>query len=367
MKEEEYWYWFCNIKDIFISKQRKLMEKFGTPENVYNASYESLALVPGITDGDVENIVNSRADREKTLSRIKYEIAHMRSTGVDFVYYSHERYPDRLKLISEPPYILYYKGSLPDNNTPAAAIVGTSVCTSYGRNIAYKVGKELSMAGVNVISGMALGIDSAAQKGAVDAGGHTYSVLGCGVDICYPRQNIDIYTRISESGGIISEYPIGSPPVAWQFPLRNRIISGLADVVIVIEAKEKSGSLITAEYALDQGKDIYAVPGRITDNVSAGCNRLIKSGAGVLTDVKDVLSELGIYGTDSEGFLLKNKIGLEKDLQVVYSCLDLLPKSLDTIIEETGFNASTVLQLLVRLQLKDLVCEPVTNYYSRNI
>ena len=357
MKEEEYWYWFCNIKDIFISKQRKLMEKFGTPENVYNASYESLALVPGITDGDVENIVNSRADREKTLSRIKYEIAHMRSTGVDFVYYSHERYPDRLKLISEPPYILYYKGSLPDNNTPAAAIVGTRVCTSYGRNIAYKVGKELSMAGVNVISGMALGIDSAAQKGAVDAGGHTYSVLGCGVDICYPRQNIDIYTRISESGGIISEYPIGSPPVAWQFPLRNRIISGLADVVIVIEAKEKSGSLITAEYALDQGKDIYAVPGRITDNVSAG----------VLTDVKDVLSELGIYGTDSEGFLLKNKIGLEKDLQVVYSCLDLLPKSLDTIIEETGFKASTVLQLLVRLQLMDLVCEPVTNYYSRNI
>ena len=367
MTEEEYWYWFGNIKDIYNTKRRLLINAYGCPEEVFKASYKSLMSVEGITDKDADNIIRSTLYKEDIEDKIKYQIQNMRQKGIQFIYYTHKGFPHKLKCINNPPYILYYRGRFIDESIPSVAIVGTRRCTNYGRNIAYRLGKELSMSGVNVVSGMALGIDSEAQKGVIDTGESTYSILGCGIDICYPRQNIEIYSRIMEKGAVISEYPPGTPPAAWQFPLRNRIISGLSDIVIVVEAKEKSGSLITAEYALDQGKDIYAVPGRITDNVSAGCNRLIKNGAGVLTDVKDVLSGLGLYGGNSDYFLLKNKIGLEKDLQVVYSCLDLLPKSLDTIIEETGLGASEVLQAIVRLQLMDMVCEPVANYYSRNI
>lgn len=363
--EEEYWYWFCNLKNIFIGKQKKLINAFGHPKYVFNASESELKEIGSMAEEDIKNIIGSK--KSDSATEIRNEIKAFRERGIDFVYYTHEKYPSKLKLIDDAPYILYFIGMLPDSNKPSVAIVGTRMCTEYGRKIAYSLGKELSLAGIQVISGMANGIDGAAQTGVIDEEGETFAVLGCGVDVCYPRNNIDIYTRIQKNGGIISEYPIASKPLAWQFPLRNRIISGLADIIIVVEAKEKSGSLITVEYGLEQGKDIFAVPGRITDKLSAGCNRLIKQGAGVLTDVKDIFQELGIQEENSEVFLGKNKITLAKDLQVVYSCLDLLPKSLDTIVQETGVKSSDVLQALIRLQLLDLVCEPVINYYSRNI
>ena len=164
--------------------------------------------------------------------------------------------------IYDYPYIIYYKGRLPQSDVPSVAIVGARNCTEYGRSVAGRFAEDFADMGIQVISGMALGIDAAAQKGAVRKGGYSMAVLGCGVDICYPRTNIELYTQLESNGGIISEYSPGTPPKAGLFPMRNRIISAMSDALIVVEAKQKSGSLITADQALDQNRDVYVVPGR---------------------------------------------------------------------------------------------------------
>ncbi len=200
-------------------------------------------------------------------------------------------YPERLRLLPGMPKGLYVKGSLPDSG-PSAAIVGARKCTVYGHKQSYAFGHYLASRGVQIISGMALGIDGYAQEGALDAGGKTFAVLGCGVDCCYPRSNRPLYNRIPEKGGILSELPEGTAPYAHFFPARNRIISALADLVLVIEAAEQSGSLITADFALEQGRTVYALPGRVGDRLSDGCNRLIYQGAGIAVSAEAVYEDL---------------------------------------------------------------------------
>ena len=208
-----------------------------------------------------------------------------------------DRYPARFEGLSDMPEELYVMGSLPDENAPAVAIVGARMCSRYGHNIAFTFGKKLAEHGVSVISGMALGIDGAAQEGALSGGGKTYAVLGCGVDVCYPRSNKMLYDQIPEHGGILSEFPPGTQPLPYNFPLRNRLISALADVVIVVEARKKSGSLITVDYALEQGRSVYAVPGRVGDALSDGCNYLIAQGAGIAWSVEAVIEELSMQAS----------------------------------------------------------------------
>ena len=196
--------------------------------------------------------------------------------------------------------------------------------------------------------------------------GKTYAVLGCGVDICYPRENINTYMEVIANGAVISEYPPGCQPMPWQFPYRNRIISMLSDAVAVLEAKRKSGSLITTDYALKYGKEIFALPGRVTDTLSEGCNDLIKSGASILTEAEDMLFATGVYFDDKDIQKNKNKkIILEKENEVVYSCLDLLPQSIEEIIDKTGMNSSEVYEVLMNLEMDGLVIEPVRNHYAR--
>lgn len=190
-----------------------------------------------------------------------------------------KQYPRRLKDLPGMPERLYVSGELPRDELPSLAIVGARNCSAYGKNMAYEYARVLQKAGVQIISGMARGVDGAAHAGALADGGKSYAVLGCGVDICYPSSNRTIYEKMKLQGGIISEYEPGSDPLAWHFPMRNRLISGLADGVLVIEAKKKSGSLITADQALEQGKAVFALPGRVGDLLSEGCNRLIYQGA----------------------------------------------------------------------------------------
>lgn len=201
-------------------------------------------------------------------------------------------YPRRLLEIPQAPKQLYVRGKLPEEGVPSVAVIGARDCSYYGQEVAKRLGRLFGENGIQVISGMARGIDGIGQQAALQAGGSSFAVLGCGADICYPRQNQDLYDRLCKQGGVISEYEWGTPPRAGYFPPRNRIVSGLADAVIVVEARKKSGTLITVDMALEQGKEVYAVPGRLVDDLSSGCNFLIKNGAGILLDMEEFMEEL---------------------------------------------------------------------------
>lgn len=201
-------------------------------------------------------------------------------------------YPERLKNIPGAPEELYVLGRLPEEDRLSVAVIGARDCSEYGKYVAREIGAVLGRNKISVVSGMARGIDGISQEAALNAGGSSFAVLGCGVDICYPETNRQLYERLKISGGILSEYPPGSPALAWHFPPRNRIVSGLADVVAVIEARVKSGTLITVDMALEQGREVYAAPGRVTDRLSDGCNRLIRQGAGILLSPEEFLREL---------------------------------------------------------------------------
>ncbi len=270
-----------------------------------------------------------------------------------------------MRKISSQPYALYYKGTLPDENKKAVSIVGARSCTAYGRQMAEEFARVLAEQEIQIISGMALGIDGAGQKGALEAGGNSFAVLGCGVDICYPREHFSLYQNLETQGGILSEFPIGTEPLKQHFPARNRIISGLSDAVLVIEAKEKSGSLITADMALEQGKDVYALPGPITSALSKGCHGLIKQGAGILISPKELLEDLGISSKAGSVKVLENKNALESAENIVYSCLNFQPMSPNQISVASKLPIQTVLESLIRLELMGWVLEVSKNYYVK--
>ena len=275
-------------------------------------------------------------------------------------------YPQKLNNYPKMPEILFAKGNLPDAKKPTAAIVGARACSPYGRIQAFRYAKILSSAGVQIISGMAYGIDAEAHKGALEGGTPTYAVLAGGVDICYPSGNRPLYARIlRENGGILSEQPPGMRARNYFFPARNRIISGLADLVLIVEAREKSGSLITAQWALDQGKTVYAIPGPVNEELSIGCHKLIYDGAGIAYSPEILLRELGMNYENKVKSDSKNDLGLASDLKLVYSCLDLRPKSTDFLIQKTGLPPRQVGSLLLELKLSGLIREIGRHYYIK--
>lgn len=266
---------------------------------LYTASEKELHFLWGEagakTAGDKEEWQALLNARRQEPERIEEELAQ---AGISFVSALEEGFPDKLREIPDPPFGIYYKGKMPGETEPAAAIIGARLASGYGREQARRFGRQISARGIAVISGMARGIDGIAQKAALDAGGKSYAVLGCGVDICYPEENRELYERLQQQGGVLSEYPPGMQPIAKLFPPRNRIISGLSDLVLVIEARKRSGTLITVDMALEQGREVYALPGRVSDALSDGCNRLIRQGAGPATCPQDILEFF--FGTGSE-------------------------------------------------------------------
>lgn len=277
---------------------------------------------------------------------------------------NHELYPQKLHNLADAPKGIYAKGQLPDPKKPSAAIVGARMCSEYGRIQAYEIARFLSAHGVQIISGLARGIDGHAHQGALKGGTPTFAVLGCGLDTCYPRQHIGLWKQIQEDGGgILSEYPICTPPLKAYFPQRNRIISGLADLVIIIEAKAKSGSLITADCALEQGKMVYALPGRIWDDLSYGCNYLIAQGAGILYSPECLLEELHI--DKNKNRRQKINFGLASDLKLVYSGLGFEPKKLDDLSKELQIPLEKLANLLLQLELEGLVEQIGKNQYRK--
>ncbi len=354
----KYEYWFANLQGISSRRKQEIREKVTSIEELYYIEETALKQLE-LQDKERESILKGRKEWD-----INREYQKMERQGIRFITIMDQLYPRRLLHISSPPYALYVKGKLPEENKRTVAIVGARECSPYGEHMADVFGKELARAGIQIVSGMARGVDSAGQRGALAVGGESFAILGCGVDICYPRDEIGLYMDLQEKGGLISEFPLGMKPLPQHFPARNRIISGLADAVLVMEAKEKSGSLITADMALEQGKDVYALPGPINSHLSKGCNILIKQGADILLSPEDLLIEWGeLFGKNQQKKNLM-KFPLESKENIVYSCLGFHPQNLEQLMNKTNYGVSELLDVLVGLELRGLVKEVSKNYYT---
>ena len=295
--------------------------------------------------------------------------------GIRFITIWDDAYPERLSHYRDRPFALYVKGNLPLEERKTAAVIGARACSRYGRIYARKIARELAERQVQIVSGLAAGIDSEGHVGALDSGmpGATYAVLGCGPEQCYPREHGLLADRIVEAGGgLISEFAPGTPPLAHHFPMRNRIISGLSDCILVMEARGRSGSLITVGQALEQGKEVFALPGRANDGLSEGCNCLIKTGAALLTGSREVLEYLlpGAKENNREKEEEKEKSAefvkkpLAPNENLVYSCLDCQGKSVEQLMELTGLPLSAVREELLLLLLDGEIAETAKGCYA---
>ena len=283
--ENEYAHWLFNVPGLGNRSIDKLLCGGWKCGELFEIDTRELKGI--LTQKQIKNFEESRR-----VWNFEKEKEKLDKKGIRFISRIDKAFPEKLKTIPDPPFALYVKGELPDPAKPSVAIIGARMCSEYGRYMARQFGRGLAMAGVQVISGMAMGVDGISQKASLMAGGKSYGIVGSGVDVCYPEENLEIYDMLCENGGVISELPPGTTPQARFFPMRNRIISGLADIVLVIEAREKSGTQITVDTALEQGREVLAVPGRVTDRLSDGCNLLISQGAGVAIGVDDVLGRL---------------------------------------------------------------------------
>lgn len=383
MKRNEYNYWIANINNIGTRKIEWLLNVFGSAEEVFHTSAKSLRTAsegnPAVSgaklqEADMEVLIKSR-DAKQVEERYRKLI----QSGIRFITKFDMEYPNRLKEIYGAPFALYVRGRLPGEviqNTSqenqfdklpeikkCLAIVGARNCTAYGKEMARYFGSALAKEGISIISGLARGIDTYAHEGALAAGGYTYGVLGCGIDICYPKENLNLYMEIIKEGGLISEYPPGTNPIAGNFPMRNRIISGISDGILVIEAREKSGSLITVDQALDQGRDIYALPGKATDRLSEGCNNLIKMGAKLVTSPKDILEDLIPDYVQKVKDVKNNYNLLESHGKIVYASLDFEPKHVEELASITKLPMDLIMEQLLTLELKGLIRQTMKNYY----
>ena len=281
----KYWVWLASLPGVGSRAKLQLLEHFSSPEEIYYAQPEEL-LTGAVNKAQAQLLA------DKSLARAEDVLSACAKTGQFIVTMDDTTYPSRLRDIFDPPLLLYGKGAMPLFDEEAAvAVVGTRSCTPYGIHCAEKLGYELTQQGGMVVSGMAKGVDAAAMKGALRFGGFTCGVLGGGVDVVYPAENRRLYEDIAATGVLLSEYPPQAEPEAWHFPVRNRIISGLSVAAVVVEAPERCGALITATTALEQGREVFAVPGPIDAPNSAGCHRLIREGAGLATCAWDILGE----------------------------------------------------------------------------
>ncbi|MBQ5951371.1 MAG: DNA-processing protein DprA [Lachnospiraceae bacterium] len=303
MTREEILYFlaFCEIR---AEKKRDLWRAVPDTGVLYRLSLRELREF-GLTGREVD----AWKKRKRDDADWRREWESLPDRGVRFLTEADPGYPERLKLIYDAPFGLLYKGELPSDRLPAAAVVGARNSTAYGREMARRAGEELARRGVQVVSGMAAGIDGESHRGALaavkafpDSAG-TFAVFGCGIEVCYPKEHEDLYATIPNRGGLISELGLFTAPLPMHFPMRNRIIAGLSDVVIVVEARKKSGSFLTVDFALEQGRDVRAVPGRLTDPLSEGCHQLIAAGAGIVTDFAEVAEQL--YGQAALRFVEK--------------------------------------------------------------
>jgi len=332
---------------------KRLLDRFGDPANVFTATLKDLIEVEGLRAETAKRIV-ARAWEENPDD----ELRRLRKSGARLITIFDPSYPKDLREIHDPPPLLYLKGNdIPQGKT-MVSVIGSRNPSHYGLKITEEICQGLAMRKIAVVSGMARGIDSAAHWGCLRGRGFTVAVLGSGIDIIYPESNSRLFNYIVEKGSVITEFPLASPPEPRNFPIRNRIISGLSKGVVVVEASKRSGSLITASLALDQGREVFAVPGSIESFKSTGTHLLIKQGAKLVENADDILEELGLNYPYSRQVTTDKKIApppLEEDEKRIYDILGNYPIHIDQIVRNSEMDAAWVASLLTRLELKGAI------------
>ena len=389
----KYWLWLTNLPGLTNRSQWLLMEQFSSPEEIYYADEERLHLVEGLGTEQAALL------RDKSLQRAEEILTQCAAKDIFIVTACDAAYPARLRNIYEAPLLLYGKGAMPlFDDEAAVAVIGTRKCTPYGIHTAESLGYEMAKQGALIVSGLAEGIDAAAHRGALRAGGFVAGVLGCGVDVVYPASSRRLYEDIAATGVLLSEYPPGSAPERWHFPARNRIISGLSVAAVVVEAPADSGALITAQLASEQGRDVFAVPGPIDSPSSRGCNELIRDGAGLVMEAWDVLGgyqgrfphrlhndkaqlpklpEGGIKADDAPAVpvpelpvldVARNREGLTDDQLRIIRLLDTKQGKLtDEVAEESGLPIRRVLSALTVLEMDGYAVQCSTRCFVRTV
>lgn len=359
--EDFYWIGLKAVAGIGNVTFRRLLECFETPQAALAATPAELAAVKGVSPAVVKAVKGEAWQRFA-----EEECLRLTASSAKLIKFTSTDYPKSLFEIPDPPPFLYVRGELLFNG-PAIAIVGSRRATSYGILTTTRLAEGLARHGISVVSGMARGIDTAAHKGALQAGGRTIGVLGCGIDKVYPPENRMLFGEMAAKGCLISEFPLGTLPLAENFPRRNRIISGLSKGVLVVEAAENSGSLITAQYALEHGRDVFAVPGNISFATSRGGNRLIKQGAKLVDCLEDILEELGgrlAAPTAATGLPLKPNFDLTAREAAIYEQLARSPLHIDALIAQTELTAGEVSSMLLHLELKGAIVSMPGKYYA---
>jgi len=342
------------IPQLTPKRSKRLFARFDSFQSIWNASGSAFASVFGSA------VVGEAIASARNEAAIDEEFARADELGVRIVTLVDEEYPQLLREIDDPPMALYVRGSLPIDPARSLAIVGTRRGTRYGKMVAGRFASQLALKGLTIISGLAAGIDTAAHQGTLDVGGRTVAVLGCGINYPYPKRNQPLLAQLVEKGVALSEYPLGMRPAKWTFPQRNRILAGLSRGVIVVQAPERSGSLITARLALEQGREVFAVPGNINTMTSAGTNRLIKQGAKLVDSIEDVLVEFpDLWSQQKPDADVNEDDGPElgERERLVYDLIDLEPVHVDDIIARADLSPTEASHVLLLLQLEDLIDE----------
>ncbi len=349
MSDNGYWLGFSLIPGIGPKRIIQLRDYFGDIASAWLASESDLRQF-----GFSERLCHTFLDHRQRLN-LAQEVEKVTRMNVSLITLGDDKYPASLREIDDPPPVLYVRGSMVEQDRRSLAVVGTRKPTRYGHDAAHDLSYRLASQGVTIISGLALGIDSAAHRGAIEGGGRTIAVLGCGIDMVYPRENYALAQQVSTCGAVLSEFSLGTRPLAGNFPRRNRILSGLALGVLVVEAPESSGALITASQAAEQGREVFAVPANIYNQTGQGCNRLLQDGAKLVMSEKDVLEELDIaYEHTRIRDVAEEIVATDVVEDKILALLDTEPIHVDDLVRLSGLSTAEVTSTLTLLELKGL-------------
>ncbi len=358
MEQKGYWIAFNKVAGIGPARLANLLAVCGSIEAAWRASIQQLRAAH-LDRRTLENLLQARREIDPA-----QEWQRVQQAGIQVLTWDDDAYPTLLRHVDAPPPVLYVQGELTPADDLAIAIVGTRRASAYGREVTHQLATELARHGVTVVSGLALGVDAVAHQAALEAGGRTLAILGTGVDQIYPLQNRQLAQAICRQGALISEYPLGTRAEASNFPPRNRIISGLSQAIAVVEAGQRSGALITAQFAADQGRDVFAVPGNILNPGSAGCNELIRQGATPLLAPSDLLEYLNITSWNAQQSARQLVPADPLEAQLLLH-LSGEPCHIDDIVRASALPASQVSSLLAMMELKGLVRQPIALSYVK--